>query len=166
MPPNACAFSLCLPTNPLLLMTYSGHEYQLLHLFLRYSRQSLPCPYRQECRAQGTNSTPSWRCQSPRYDRSTPPAANLYDTPAHLVSQTDSQLHIITEAITPLSWETRRKSISEETAKWGLWSVAVRCPISIPNAQWSDPTLPENCRIHKQRCRLRSRLHSCLLCLY
>jgi SCY1-like protein 1 len=38
--------------------------------------------------------------------------------------ETDSHIYIATERLTPLSWHTRRKSLAEETIKWGLHSVA------------------------------------------
>ena len=38
--------------------------------------------------------------------------------------ETDSNIYIVTERLTPLTWHVKRKSISEETAKWGLYSVA------------------------------------------
>lgn len=41
-------------------------------------------------------------------------------------SQTDSYIYIATERLTPLGWHVRRKSLSVETLKWGLYSVAVR----------------------------------------
>lgn len=39
--------------------------------------------------------------------------------------QTETQLIIVTERVTPLSWYTKRKSLGEETLKWGLCGVAV-----------------------------------------
>lgn len=39
--------------------------------------------------------------------------------------QTDSYIYIATERMTPLGWHVRRKSLSVETLKWGLYSVAV-----------------------------------------
>jgi SCY1-like protein 1 len=40
------------------------------------------------------------------------------------VIETETNISIIAERITPLSWYVKRKSISEETAKWGLHTVA------------------------------------------
>ncbi|KAM3420891.1 hypothetical protein BST61_g4126 [Cercospora zeina] len=38
--------------------------------------------------------------------------------------ETDSVIYIATERITPLTWSTRRKALSEESIKWGLHNVA------------------------------------------
>ncbi|KAL2817861.1 armadillo-type protein [Aspergillus granulosus] len=38
--------------------------------------------------------------------------------------ETDTSIYIVTERVAPLSWHVKRKSISEETAKWGLYTVA------------------------------------------
>jgi hypothetical protein len=43
-----------------------------------------------------------------------------------MVKQNESNLYIVTERVTPLDWQVRRRSISEETAKWGLHTVSVR----------------------------------------
>lgn len=40
--------------------------------------------------------------------------------------QTESSLYIVTERVVPLSWQVKRRSLSEETAKWGLYTVSVR----------------------------------------
>ena len=40
-------------------------------------------------------------------------------------AQTEANLYIVTERVVPLSWHVRRRSISEETAKWGLYTVSV-----------------------------------------
>nr|CAC18624.2 conserved hypothetical protein [Neurospora crassa] len=41
-----------------------------------------------------------------------------------LAQKTDSYIYIATERLVPLSWHVKRKSLSPETAKWGLYSVA------------------------------------------
>ncbi|OAT06075.1 SCY1 protein kinase [Blastomyces gilchristii SLH14081] len=38
--------------------------------------------------------------------------------------ETDMNIYIVTERITPLSWPVKRRSLSEETAKWGLFAIA------------------------------------------
>ncbi|KOS20283.1 N-terminal kinase-like protein [Escovopsis weberi] len=38
--------------------------------------------------------------------------------------ETDSYIYIATERVVPLRWHVRRKSLSPETIKWGLYSVA------------------------------------------
>ncbi|KAL1304582.1 hypothetical protein AAFC00_003554 [Neodothiora populina] len=38
--------------------------------------------------------------------------------------ETDAYIYIATERITPLSWKTKRKSLSEESIKWGLHNIA------------------------------------------
>ena len=38
--------------------------------------------------------------------------------------ENDSQICIVTEKVTPLSWHIKRKSSSEETIKWGIYTVA------------------------------------------
>ncbi|KAH7125130.1 armadillo-type protein [Dendryphion nanum] len=38
--------------------------------------------------------------------------------------ETDSYIYIATERLSPLSWHVKRKSLSEETIKWGLHNVA------------------------------------------
>ncbi|KAF2721453.1 ARM repeat-containing protein [Polychaeton citri CBS 116435] len=38
--------------------------------------------------------------------------------------ETDQLIYIATERVTPLSWSTRRKALSEESLKWGLHTVA------------------------------------------
>jgi SCY1-like protein 1 len=40
------------------------------------------------------------------------------------VIETESNIHIVTEKVTPLSWHVKRKSLSEETIKWGLYTVS------------------------------------------
>ncbi|KIX95953.1 uncharacterized protein Z520_08208 [Fonsecaea multimorphosa CBS 102226] len=40
------------------------------------------------------------------------------------VIENDTNIYIITEKVTPLAWHIRRKSLSEETIKWGLYSVS------------------------------------------
>ena len=42
------------------------------------------------------------------------------------ILQTESYIYIATERLTPLSWHVKRKSLTEETIKWGLHNVAVR----------------------------------------
>ena len=38
--------------------------------------------------------------------------------------ETETNIYIVVEKLAPLSWHIKRKSISEETAKWGLYTVA------------------------------------------
>ena len=38
--------------------------------------------------------------------------------------ETDTYIYLATERITPLQWSAQRKSLSEETCKWGLYTVA------------------------------------------
>ncbi|KAF1354904.1 armadillo-type protein [Delphinella strobiligena] len=38
--------------------------------------------------------------------------------------ETDALIYIATERITPLSWKTKRKALSEESIKWGLHNIA------------------------------------------
>ncbi|KAM5463060.1 Nuclear aminoacylation-dependent tRNA export pathway component [Microsporum audouinii] len=38
--------------------------------------------------------------------------------------ETDTQIYIIVERVTPLSWPVKRRSLSEETIKWGLYTIA------------------------------------------
>jgi len=38
--------------------------------------------------------------------------------------ETDTFIYIATERVTPLTWHVRRKSLAEETIKWGLYTVA------------------------------------------
>lgn len=40
------------------------------------------------------------------------------------VIENETNIYIITEKVTPLAWHIRRKSLSEETIKWGLYSVS------------------------------------------
>jgi SCY1-like protein 1 len=40
------------------------------------------------------------------------------------VIETESTIYVATEKVTPLSWHIKRKSLSEETVKWGLYTVA------------------------------------------
>lgn len=39
--------------------------------------------------------------------------------------QTESNLYIVTERVAPLEWQVKRRSLSEETAKWGLYGISV-----------------------------------------
>lgn len=39
--------------------------------------------------------------------------------------ETDAFIYIATERIIPLKWHIKRKSISAETLKWGLFGIAV-----------------------------------------
>ncbi|RMJ22040.1 SCY1 protein kinase [Aspergillus sp. HF37] len=38
--------------------------------------------------------------------------------------ETETNLYIVTERVVPLSWHVKRRSVNEETAKWGLYTVA------------------------------------------
>ena len=38
--------------------------------------------------------------------------------------ETESNIYVVTEKVTPLSWHVKRKSLSEETIKWGLFTVS------------------------------------------
>ncbi|KAJ5893888.1 hypothetical protein N7495_005579 [Penicillium taxi] len=38
--------------------------------------------------------------------------------------ETESNIYIVTERVAPLSWPVKRRSLSEETAKWGLCTVS------------------------------------------
>lgn len=40
------------------------------------------------------------------------------------VIENETHIYIATEKVTPLSWHIKRKSLSEETIKWGLYTVA------------------------------------------
>ena len=40
------------------------------------------------------------------------------------VIENETTIYLVTERVTPLSWNIKRKSLSEETIKWGLHSVA------------------------------------------
>jgi len=40
------------------------------------------------------------------------------------VIENETHIYIATERVTPLSWHTKRKSLSEETIKWGLYTVS------------------------------------------
>lgn len=46
-------------------------------------------------------------------------------TPSHKDPQTDTYIYIATERVVPLRWHVKRKSLTPETIKWGLSSVAV-----------------------------------------
>lgn len=39
--------------------------------------------------------------------------------------QTDTYIYIATERLVPLRWHVKRKSLSPETLKWGIYTVAV-----------------------------------------
>lgn len=45
-----------------------------------------------------------------------------------MIFQTDTFIYIATERIVPLRWHIKRKSMSTETLKWGLFGVAVSWP--------------------------------------
>ncbi|OKL58970.1 hypothetical protein UA08_05498 [Talaromyces atroroseus] len=38
--------------------------------------------------------------------------------------ETESHIYIVTERVAPLSWAVKRNSVTEETAKWGIYTVA------------------------------------------
>ncbi|AEO56983.1 hypothetical protein MYCTH_78319 [Thermothelomyces thermophilus ATCC 42464] len=40
--------------------------------------------------------------------------------------ETDTYIYIATERLVPLRWHVKRKSLAPETAKWGLYNIAVR----------------------------------------
>ncbi|KAK5273049.1 Nuclear aminoacylation-dependent tRNA export pathway component [Exophiala xenobiotica] len=40
------------------------------------------------------------------------------------VIENETNIYIITEKVTPLGWHIKRKSLSEETIKWGLYSIS------------------------------------------
>ena len=41
------------------------------------------------------------------------------------MSQTDTYIYVATERLVPLQWPAQRKVLSEETLKWGLFTIAV-----------------------------------------
>lgn len=41
--------------------------------------------------------------------------------------QSEQHIYIATERLTPAAWQIKRKSMPQETIKWGLHSIAVRC---------------------------------------
>jgi hypothetical protein len=47
------------------------------------------------------------------------------DSIAKPLPKSDSYIYIATERLVPLRWHVKRKSLSPETAKWGLCSIAV-----------------------------------------
>ena len=50
----------------------------------------------------------------------------LYGSLCRLIFiQSDRYIYIATEMLTPLAWHVRRKALSAETIKWGLFSIAV-----------------------------------------
>jgi SCY1-like protein 1 len=40
--------------------------------------------------------------------------------------ETDTYIYVATERIVPLRWHVKRKSLTPETIKWGLYTIAVR----------------------------------------
>jgi SCY1-like protein 1 len=42
--------------------------------------------------------------------------------------KTDTYIYIATERVVPLRWHVKRKSLSPEATKWGLYSIAVGLP--------------------------------------
>lgn len=40
------------------------------------------------------------------------------------VIENETNIYIITEKVTPLNWHIKRKSLSEETIKWGIYSIS------------------------------------------
>jgi hypothetical protein len=44
--------------------------------------------------------------------------------------QTESYIYVATERLIPLRWHIKRKSMSTETLKWGLFGVAVSAQLS------------------------------------
>ncbi|KAL4913541.1 armadillo-type protein [Aspergillus aurantiobrunneus] len=38
--------------------------------------------------------------------------------------ETETTIYIVTERVVPLSWHVKRRSLSEETSKWGLYTIA------------------------------------------
>ncbi|KAJ5226901.1 uncharacterized protein N7469_006907 [Penicillium citrinum] len=38
--------------------------------------------------------------------------------------ETESNLYIVTERVAPLEWQVKRRSLNEETAKWGLYGIS------------------------------------------
>ncbi|KAA6410234.1 MAG: SCY1 kinase [Lasallia pustulata] len=48
-----------------------------------------------------------------------PGVIRVYDT-----VETETYIYIATERVTPLGWHVRRKSLSVETSKWGLYTIA------------------------------------------
>ncbi|KAG8528037.1 uncharacterized protein KY384_006953 [Bacidia gigantensis] len=48
-----------------------------------------------------------------------PGVIRVYDT-----VETDAYIYVATERVVPLTWPVRRKNLSEETLKWGLYTIA------------------------------------------
>ena len=52
--------------------------------------------------------------------------------------KSDSYIYIATERLVPLRWHVKRKSLSPETAKWGLCSIAVHGLLASPSVYVSN----------------------------
>ncbi len=114
---------------------FLGRRIGLQHIRLRRNHpQILPAPG-EECAEEASDAATSRRGQGLRYCRGTlannnqslrhPRRGRQRLTSGRDPEQTDTYIYIATERLVPLRWHVKRKSLSPETAKWGLCSIAV-----------------------------------------
>ena len=74
--------------------------------------------------------------------------SNREESIAKPLPKSDSYIYIATERLVPLRWHVKRKSLSPETAKWGLCSIAVleTLPLSSEEANF----VSDSKRLRKQ----------------
>ncbi|EAQ85827.1 hypothetical protein CHGG_07080 [Chaetomium globosum CBS 148.51] len=58
--------------------------------------------------------------------------------------ETDSYIYIATERLVPLRWHVKRKSLSPETAKWGLYSIATYGSLVPDSGRYTPPELAKS----------------------
>lgn len=99
---------------------------------IRYCSEQISTPSSEECGAQIEDAEASWCDKGFGYDR------GIYYPTGRLCEpllvgflkltfcQNETNLYIVTERVVPLEWHVKRRSLSEETAKWGLYTISVR----------------------------------------
>jgi SCY1-like protein 1 len=72
-------------------------------------------------------------------------------------AQTDTYIYIATERVVPLRWHVKRKSLSPETIKWGLYSIAVRQGKNQISYDTDADWAVANSQVYKRRGLIHSR---------
>jgi hypothetical protein len=62
--------------------------------------------------------------------------------------QTETFIYIATERVAPLRWHIKRKSLSAETLKWGLFGVGVSFGFKRIRTRTNN-ILPANYKVHQ-----------------
>lgn len=109
-----------------LLYVFEGRRFRLQHFCLRYHSRQIPPTTRSKYCTEDANIETPWGNKSLWY------CGGIARITEHVFNigiwswlQTETYIYVATERVTPLAWPARRKSLSVETSKWGLFTIAV-----------------------------------------